>query len=112
MSTDGSRVAYMQHVSCAGAGCVRTGSLRYGVVVVTDSTGTARSSTFGAIYEGSFSPGAGVEISRNGRFVVCRNGIDGGFGGVREILATMPGQTAVAQAGCMFRSPPPEPARC
>lgn len=92
VSADGSRVAYMQHVSCSGIGCVRTGSRDYGVAVVTDKTGTGSSFHVWG-YEGSFSPAhpARVEVSRNGRFLVCRNGPDGGFGGVREITAIRPG---------------------
>lgn len=84
VSADGSRIAFMQHVDCAGPGCARVRPV-YGIAVVTGRSGE------GPLFhvwgqEGFWgSRPARVEISRNGRFVVCRNGPFSGLGGVRDI---------------------------
>lgn len=98
VSADGSRVAYMQHSGCVGVGCVRPqqGPARYGIgVVVGGSGGPPLFHVWG--WEGGWrfepfrEPGyAKIEISPSGRYVICRNGPNGGLGGVRDIMAAAP----------------------
>lgn len=108
VSADGTRVAFMQHSGCGGVGCVRPqqGPARYGIAVVTDPSG--KSPLFhvwgweGARLERIFrEPGyAKVEISANGRYVICRNGPNGGFGGVRD--TTLPTRDFGGSFGIVF----------
>lgn len=112
VSADGTRVAYMQHSGCEGTLCVRPqqGPARYGIAVVTDQSG--KNPLFHVWgWEGAYwsnglervfrDPGyAKVEISANGRYLICRNGPNGGFGGVRD--TTLPSRDFSGSYGVIF----------